>query len=58
LLRTEASHEAEIISIAEYPKTKYKKEKFANIFKGCQSNKTNLHSIIKRAAKVVKQFSQ
>ena len=54
LVQIEATYKAEIIRIAEYLNTNYKKDQFLNIVKSQESTQPNMNSIIKTAAKIQK----
>ena len=58
LVQIEAAYKAEIINIAEYLNTIYKKDQFVNIFKSQESTQTNLNTMIKTAAKITEELSQ
>jgi len=58
LVQIEAAYKAEIINIAEYLNTNYKKDQFVNIFKRQESTQPNMNSIIKTAAKITEELSQ
>jgi len=58
LVQIEAAYKAEIIDIAEYHNTNYKKDQFVNIFKSQESTQQNMNSIIKTAAKITEELSQ
>jgi len=58
LLPNEAIHKAEIINISEYLKTKYTEDQFVNIVKNHESNKPNMNSSIKWAAKFAGELNQ
>ena len=58
LLQIEASYKTEIINIAEYINTNYKKDQFVNIVKSHESTQPNMNSIIQTAAKITEELSQ
>ena len=58
MVQIEAEYKAEIMNIAEYLNTNYKKDQFVNIFKSQESNQPNMNSIIKTAAKITEELSQ
>jgi len=58
LVQIEAAYKAEMINIAEYLNTNYKKDQFVNIFKSQESTQPNMNSIIKSAAKITEELSQ
>ena len=58
LVQIEAAYKAEIINIAEYLNTNYKKDQFVNIVKSQESTQPNMNSIIKTAAKITEELSQ
>ena len=51
LVQIEAAYKAEIMNIAEYLNTNYKKDQFVSIVKSQESTQPNTNSIIKTAAK-------
>jgi len=48
----------ELISVAEYLKTKYPKDQFVNIVKKHECNQPNMNSTIKKASEVAKELNQ
>ena len=58
LVQIEAAYKAEILNIAEYLNTNYKKDQFANIVKSQERTQPNMNSIIKTAAKITVELSQ
>jgi hypothetical protein len=58
LVQIEVAYKAEIINIAEYLNTNYKKDQFVNIVKSHESTQPNMNSIIKTAAKITEELSQ
>jgi len=58
LVPIEATYKAEIMNIAEYLDTNYKKYQFVNIVKSQESTQPNMNSIFKRAAKITEELSQ
>ena len=58
LVQIEAAYKAEIINIAEYRNTNYKKDQFVNIVKSQESTQQNMNSIIKTAAKITEELIQ
>jgi hypothetical protein len=57
-LQVEATYKADITSIAEYLKTKYREDQFVNIVKSHESNHPNTNSTIKRAAEFAEELNQ
>jgi len=55
LVQIEAAYKAEIINIAEYLKTNYKKDQFVNLVKSHESTQPNMNPIIKTAAKITEE---
>ena len=58
LVQIEVLYKAEIINIAEYVNTNYKKDQFVNIVKSHESTQPNMKTIIKTAAKITEELSQ
>ena len=58
MVQIEAAYKAEIINIAVYLNTNYKKDQFVNIFKSHESTQPNTNSIIKTTAKITEELSQ
>ena len=58
LVQIEVAYKAEIMNIAEYLSTNYKKDQFVNIIKSQESTHPNMNSIIKTAAKITEEVSQ
>jgi len=58
LVQIEAAYKAEIINIAEYLNTNYKKDQFVNIVKSQESTQPNMNSIITTAAKSTEELRQ
>jgi len=58
LLTIEATYKTEIINISEYLNTKYIEDQFVNIVKSHESNKPNMNSSIKEAAKFAEELNQ
>ena len=58
LVQIEAAYKAEIMNIAEYFNTNYKKYQFVNIVKSQEGTQPNMNSIIKTAAKITDELSQ
>ena len=52
------AYKAEIINIAEYLNTNYKKDQFVNIVQSQESTQLNINSIIKTTAKITEKLSQ
>jgi len=57
LVQIEAAYKAEIINIAEYLNTNYKKDQFVNIVKNQESTQPNMNLISKTAAKITEEKS-
>ena len=57
LVQIEAAYKAEIINIAEYLNTNYKRDQFVNIVKSQESPQPNMNSIFKTAAKITEELS-
>jgi hypothetical protein len=58
LVQVGAAYKAEIINIAEYLNTKYKEDQFVNVVEVHESTQPNMNSILKSAAKIIKELSQ
>jgi len=58
LVQIEEAYKAEIINIAEYLNTNYKKDQFVNIVKSHESTQPNTNSIIQAAAKITEELIQ
>ena len=58
LVQIEAAYKEEIMNIAEYLNTNYKKDQFVNIVKSQESTQPNMNSIIKIAARKTEELSQ
>jgi hypothetical protein len=58
LVQVEEADKAEITGIAEYLNANYKVEQSVNIVKSYESTKPTVNSIIKTAAKIIKELSQ
>ena len=58
MLQIEAAYKAEIMNIAEYLNTNYKKDQFVNIVKSQESTQPNINSITKTATKITEELSQ
>jgi len=58
LVHIEAAYKAEIINIAEYLNTNYKKDQFVNTVKSQESTQPNMNSIIKTAANTTEELSE
>jgi len=57
LVQIEAAYKREIINIAEYLNTNYKKDQFVNIVKSEEGIQLNMNSIFKTAAKITEELS-
>ena len=58
LVQIEEAYKREIINIAEYLNTDYKKDQFVNTVKSQERAQPNTNSIIKRAARFTEELSQ